>query len=619
MSEEINGSVESCDENTEAPDTSKSELRHRYEEALAQLCLIERMNEQISLLDDMPSLCLSIVQTVLEFTVAENCSIMLNDSSSGALRLFVAKGKGDRGSHIGSDRIETTILNSGEGIAGLAARTGEIICVDDCEADNRFVELKTAAKTVRSLVSAPIVSDDVVLGVMNCSHSIRKQFKDMDKLNISLVADHAAVLLQRAIAADHTAQNFRALEKQVEDKAKSIEEYRAKQVEMRKQLYKSEKFVTLGEMLAGIAHELNNRVAPILIYSQMLQQSTDNEQDSKRLRIVEDSAKGAKAILETLLTYSHEGTNEQEAVNLNQIIQNALTLTEYKVRNQSIELIVDLSPQLPPAEVNEMQMAQVFLNIINNALHAMESEGGKLSIQSECEGANIRITIADSGPGIPEDIATRIFTPFFTTKEAGKGTGLGLSISKRYVEENCGGIRLEKSTLGGAAFVIEVPGLEIKSVAADNKAFPSATTAAATSATTAAATGARILVVDDDSTICDVIRDILGPGYQVEFASDGHVATEKIGTNPFDLLLVDYHMPGLDGKQLYEWIVGNHPAMSNRVVFSTGDIYHDSIRDFIDSTGCNCLIKPFTTKNLREIVTGALGRCARGTPAKADH
>jgi CheY-like chemotaxis protein len=330
----------------------------------------------------------------------------------------------------------------------------------------------------------------------------------------------------------------------------------------------------------------------------MLQQSIDNEQDSKRLRIVEDSAKGAKAILETLLTYSHDGTHEKEAVNLNQVLQNALTLTEYKVRIQGIELIVNLSPHLPPAKVNEMQLAQVFLNIINNALHAMESAGdGKLLITSEREGENIRITIADSGPGIPEKVASRIFEPFYTTKEAGKGTGLGLSISKRYVEENGGSIRIEKSPLNGVAFVIEVPGLEVKPNGAGKKAFSAAT----------AATTARILVVDDDATICDVIRDILGAGYEVEFASDGHVATQKIEANPFDLLLVDYHMPGLDGKQLYEWIAGNHPAMKNRVIFSTGDIYHDSIRDFIDSTGCNCLLKPFTTTNLREIVSSSLG------------
>lgn len=599
MSEKFHPEAETGIAKKAKPDTGGDELRHRYEEALSQLCLIGRINEQVALLDDMPSLCLSIVRTILEFTTAENGSIMLYDPETGDLKLFVAKGRGDGGSHMGSDKLDATILSSGEGIAGLAAETGELICVDDCEADDRFVALKTAAKKVGSLISAPILSDNGVLGVINCSHSKKGRFTEIDKTNVTLAADHASVLLQRAAAAEQTAGEIRELKKQIQEKTKAVEEAESRQSEMSEQLYRSEKFVALGEMLAGVAHELNNRMAPILIYSQMLQQSVDNRDDSKRLQIVEDSAKGAKAILETLLTYSREEEQEKEAVNLNQILQSALTLTEYKVHNQGIELTVDLSPHLPPAKVNDKQLTQIFLNIINNALHAMESDsGGKLSIKSTRVSDNIRITIADSGPGVPEKIAARIFDPFFTTKKAGKGTGLGLSISRRYVEENGGDIRIEESPLGGVAFVIEIPGTELKSNGTNGNDAPAQVKRS----------GGKILVVDDDSTIRDVIRDILGSGYEIEFAADGRDATRKIEEDPFDLLLVDYHMPGFDGKQLYEWIAGNCPDMKSRVVFSTGDIFHESIRDFIDSTGCNCLIKPFTTENLRETVIRAIGR-----------
>jgi CheY-like chemotaxis protein len=117
---------------------------------------------------------------------------------------------------------------------------------------------------------------------------------------------------------------------------------------------------------------------------------------------------------------------------------------------------------------------------------------------------------------------------------------------------------------------------------------------------------ARILVVDDDSTIRDVIRDVLGSGYEIEFATDGNDATAKLGTALFDLLMVDYHMPGLDGKQLYEWVSSNHPSLKRRTIFSTGDIYHEEIRDFIESTGCRFLIKPFSTADLRQMVSSTL-------------
>lgn len=238
----------------------------------------------------------------------------------------------------------------------------------------------------------------------------------------------------------------------------------------------------------------------------------------------------------------------------------------------------------------------------------MESEGGKLSIKSMYAGDKIQLIFADSGLGIPDDIAEDVFEPFFTTKEAGKGTGLGLSISRRYLEENGGSIRIGESHLGGAAFVIEIPGMNINRRAPLNEAQTRASEKPNGNKSPAqkAETTARILVVDDDSAIRNVIRDILGPTYEVEFASGGHDATQMIEKEPFDLLLVDYHMPGFDGKQLYEWILGNRPALKDRVVFSTGDVYHDNIRDFIEGTGCNCLIKPFTTKNLREMVCSTL-------------
>ena len=605
MSDKTIGDIDMARSISQGP---SGEMKLRYEEALSQLCLIGRVNEQVALLDDMRSLCLSIVGTILEFTISENCSIMLRDSDSESLKLFVAKGKGDGGSFLGTDKVDKTILDFGEGVAGLVAKSGEFICIDDCETDERFVELESTSKKVVSLMSAPIVFDDEVLGVINCSHSQKGKFRKVDKENLALVADHVAVLLQRAISEGHADNELHRIRQELEENKEYIENAKNIQNEMQEQLYRSEKFVTLGEMIAGIAHELNNRVAPILIYSQMLQQSAGNDQDIKRLRIVEESAKGAKAILETLLNYSREGSQEKEIVNINQILQNALTLSEYRLFNKGLELAVDISPHLPPAKVNDKQIAQVFLNVINNATHAMESDGGKLSIRSVHTGDKIQITIADSGPGIPDNIATNIFDPFFTTKEAGKGTGLGLSISKRYLEENGGSIRIEKSPLGGAAFVIYIPCMDVKKdVRADvtAEATKNGSNGNGNSAKKTDLT-AKILVVDDDSAIRNVIRDILGPSYQVEFASDGRDATHMIEKDPFDVLLVDYHMPGFDGKQLYEWIIGNHPALKSRVVFSTGDIYHDNIRDFIDSTGCNCLIKPFTTKNLREMVSSTL-------------
>ena len=581
-----------CPGNSARPDPG-SEMNRRYEEALAQLCLIGRMNDLVSMLDNMPSLCLSIASMVLEFTVTENCSIMLINDETGSLNLFAAKGKGDRDSFRAADKIDPSLLQA----AGLAAKEGELICINDCEQEDRFPKSNKTAKQIGSLISVPIVSDDSVLGVINCSHSRKKHFREIDKQNAALVADHAAVLLQRALVTEQFHKDHSNTKRRLAENLARMKSAEEQKLQMQEQLQRSEKFVTLGEMLAGVAHELNNRVAPILIYSQMLQQSTIDEQDAKRLHIIEDSAKGAKSILETLLTYSREDKNGKETVNLNHVLESALKLIEYKIKNQGLKVRVDMSPHLPPAKVNDKQLAQVFLNIINNAIQAMEPEAGTLSIRSCSDNGKIRIIIEDSGPGVPESIAQNLFDPFFTTKDEGKGTGLGLSISKRYVEDNHGGIRYEKSALGGAAFIVEIP-------SADTGVGQKNGNGRANHETSG--THAKILVVDDDSTIRNVIRDILGSGYDVEFASDGRDATQKVEKTPFDLLLVDYHMPGFDGKQLYEWVAANYPMLRRRIVFSTGDIYHAETRDFIDGTGCSYLLKPFTMKSLRETVSDAL-------------
>ncbi len=579
------GSHRSCDE-----------LKLRYEEVLSQLCLASRLNEAVSLVENLPDLCISIVNAIIEFTAAENCSIMLSDPETGNLSLSVAKGRDDRGSFFGTGEATTQVFTRGQGAAGWAAENAKILSIENCDLDDRFIKLESAVKEINSVICAPIVAEGSVMGVINCSHPKKRQFSEIDKRNVALVAERAAVLLQKALSVDHLKKDYRELDKQMHENVERNSKTEKALSELRQQLYKSEKFASLGELLAGVAHELNNRVAPILIYSQMLRQQGTDKQDEKRLRVIEESAVGAKAILETLLNYSRPERQERQPINLNQTLQNTLTLTEYKLRNHGIELSLDLCPELPPTMVTEKQIGQVFLNVINNSIHAMEQKGGKLKIRSTYGNDNIRFVIADSGPGIPPEISESIFEPFFTTKESGKGTGLGLSISRRYLEDHKGRIFLDPAYPDGAAFVIEIPRMEPKRETSRGQ-FP---------LPTCSENGVRILVVDDDSAIRDVIRDVLGAGYDVEFATDGRDATTKIENDLFDLLVVDYHMPGFDGRQLYEWVVNNRPSLKDRTIFSTGDIYREDIRDFIESTGCRCLIKPFSTADLREIVSGAL-------------
>ncbi|MBI5119138.1 response regulator [Candidatus Poribacteria bacterium] len=582
--------------NTDSQGPSGEDIKLRYKESLSQLCLVTRMNQAVTLLEDLPALCISIVTAIIEFTPAENCSIMLSDPKNGALSLFVAKGRSDGGSFFGGEGFSFRGFSRGEGIAGWVAEHEEAVFIDDCEVDERFIKLENASKEIRSVVCAPVIFQGAVMGVINCSHSKKHRFSAIDKRNVTLVADQTAIVLERALAIDRMRKECEDLKTKLTDGMDRLSETEKNVAELKDQIYKSEKFTTLGELLAGVAHELNNRIAPILIYSQMLQQETGDERSKKRLHVVEESAMGAKAILETLLNYSRPGTQEREAVNLNQVLQNTLTLVEYKLRNHGVELVTDLCAHLPPAVVNEKQFAQIFLNIINNAIHAMEPNGGALRIRSTHDHNCVKFVISDSGPGVPEEISEKIFEPFFTTKESGKGTGLGLSISKRYAEEHGGRIYLESSSPQGATFIMEIPNADQRKETSHEPQHH----------TNCSGGAAKILVVEDDSTIRDVIRDVLGNGYHVDFANDGHAATDKIENDCFDALVVDYHMPGLDGKQLYQWVLSNRPVLKGRIIFSTGDIYRDEVRNFIESTGCRFLVKPFSTSKLRELVSGVL-------------
>jgi len=579
----------------------QSELKVRYAEAISNYCLISSLNEAASHTDQLHDLCITLVNILLEFTTAENCSIMLHDSTTGKLTTVVAKGRNDHGSFYGLGGSSTTVFVRGEGAAGWAAENGQLLSIDDCEIDSRFVRKGSTVKVVNSVICAPIMGASNAIGVINCSHPKKQKFSGQDEQVVSIIAQQGGILLQKALLIAQLKDENCTLLKEAAQKQQDIQETEKYLAELHEQLYKSEKFSTLGELLAGVAHELNNRVAPILIYSQMLKEKAVDSKDEKRLQIIEESAMGAKAILETLLNYSRNGTKEEGPVNLNQTLQDTLTLVEYKLRNHGIETSLELSPHLPPALVNERQIAQVFLNIVNNALSAMEENGGQLKIRSSYDQHSIRFFFADTGPGVPEEIAEKIFAPFFTTKASGKGTGLGLSISRRYLEEHKGTIALDKSSDAGARFIIEIPRADVRMIEPEQKPIMQAS-----SSSCKPESQARILVVEDDSTIRDVIRDILGSRYEIEFATNGNEATTKIENDLFDLLVVDYHMPGLDGRQLYEWISHNRPSLKRRVVFSTGDIFHDDILDFIKGTGCHSLTKPFSTRELREMISGAL-------------
>lgn len=229
--------------------------------------------------------------------------------------------------------------------------------------------------------------------------------------------------------------------------------------EMQERLYLTDRLASMGEMAAGIAHEINNPLTGVVALSQLLLESDVPSEIKDDLEAISSEGQRAANVVKNLLSFARGHTLIEEPIEINEIITQVLNLRAYEHRVDNIDVETNFAPDLPKIVVDRFQMQQVFLNIILNAEQAMiESHGhGKLNIRTEHDKEIIRIVFSDNGPGIASDIINRIFDPFFTTKTVGKGTGLGLSICYGIITKLGGKIYAQSPPVQGATFVIELP------------------------------------------------------------------------------------------------------------------------------------------------------------------
>jgi two-component system NtrC family sensor kinase len=229
------------------------------------------------------------------------------------------------------------------------------------------------------------------------------------------------------------------------------------------QVVRGEKLAALGELVGGVAHEVNSPLTSILAYGQMLQTGTlEGEEAGKALDSIVNEARRAARIIGKFLTFARQHPSEKLNTDINQVITDTVELRRYSLRQQGIVAELDLDANLPVLWADPFQLQQVFINLINNAEQAVASrEGGRLiTIRSRKAGALVRITISDTGPGIASEHLSHIFNPFYTTKPRGVGTGLGLSISFGIVKEHGGTLSVQSELGHGATFEVLLPTLK---------------------------------------------------------------------------------------------------------------------------------------------------------------
>ena len=357
---------------------------------------------------------------------------------------------------------------------------------------------------------------------------------------------------------------------------------------LQEQLIQSEKMSAIGQLVSGVAHELNNPLAGISAFAQLLLSEKRFPPDQRTAaEMIYAEARRASRIVQNLLTFARQHKPERSPTAVNQVLDDTLELRGYELRVRGIDVQRDYDEQVPETMGDAHQLQQVFLNLITNAEQAMERterDKQRLTVRTRRTGAAIRIEIEDTGPGIPPNLLERIFNPFFTTKPTGSGTGLGLSISLGIVREHEGRIWAENAPQGGARFLIELPIVAPRSTGEFQLASPAQ----------AITDRLRVLVVDDEASVRVALQRYLsGRGHEVETTASGKEALARMREDSFDAVIIDMRMPDLSGEQLFHELRARDPSYVERVIFTTGQLVDDGVRSFLASTNRPCVPKPF--------------------------
>jgi two-component system NtrC family sensor kinase len=355
------------------------------------------------------------------------------------------------------------------------------------------------------------------------------------------------------------------------------------------QLLQSEKMSAVGQLIAGVAHELNNPLTAILGYAQLLEGAGLDPRSDDYVRKLFKQAQRTHRVVQNLLSFARQRKPQKQEVDLRKVLEESLTLREYDLRVNNVTVEREIPDDVPSVIGDPHQLEQVFLNIINNALDAMvESTGsGSLKVRMFKKDNSVCVEFDDSGPGIKDP--NRIFDPFYTTKQVGKGTGLGLSICYGIVKEHGGEIVARNRAEGGATIAVRLQ-------ASDHSALPEPPKPVRRESLL---TG-RVLLVEDEEAVMEFERDVLvGAGAEVVTSMSVEDSQERLRRDHFDVIVMNGRMPGgQSAAEIHDWVAKNCPALESGLLFTFSSVVDAETRTFLQEHHVPSLAKPFEVADL---------------------
>jgi PAS domain S-box-containing protein len=542
---------------------AEDEIRRRNRElnALNAMAVIATQSFD---LDEILNLTL---RQVISLLGAETGSIYLCDADETTFRRRA--GWGQRS----AERARFSEVKFTEGFGELVTRSRtEVVTADYLPHLPSLVAEFIRADGLASWIWVLLWGKDSPIGIMGISSRESREYTSNDESLLVAIGRQLSTTIEKVRLYEETCRAYEDLRRTQE------------------QLLQSEKMSAVGQLIAGVAHELNNPLTAILGYAQLLESEGLADRAADFVSKLFKQAQRTHRVVQNLLSFARQRKPQKEAVDICKVLDETLALRDYDLKVNDIQVAREIEAGLPAVIADPHQLEQVFLNIINNGVDAMleAGRGGSLKVRAYAHEGDVITEFQDSGPGIKEP--NRIFDPFYTTKSVGKGTGLGLSICYGIIKEHGGDISARNRDTGGAVIEIRLPG----------SGRAGALEPALASPPRKFVIEGKVLLVEDEEAVLEFERDVLaGAGAQVVTLMSFEEVKTRLQQESFDAMIIDGKMPnGWNAPDVHRWIIENRAGLEKHLMFTFSGAVEPEIRAFLQNHNVPYLVKPFEVGDL---------------------